>query len=219
MVKNHNDLHRPRWFSFHRLFAYVLAFFQRHNQKHRSVAVGKRGVDKFNRENRLADNQQKMIEDRPLTDHFTLYELTKTNRVQFQEKNRVLNEDQILKLTEVAKLLEHVRFLLGVRLIVPSAYRCPDLNKALGSSERSQHPKCEAADFIPEKQDIGEQFRKIWKDIKNNGTNVGQLIHETAERDYGVASWIHISLGSPYREESRSKQILRMENGVYTRLT
>ncbi len=159
-----------------------------------------------------------MMDDLQLTDHFTLYDLTKTSLGQYQEKNRVLSPGQIFKLTNVAKLLEHVMFILSTPITVTSGYRCPELNKAIGSTDRSQHMLCEAADFIPGQLDIGEAFRLIWKDIKVNNANVGQLIHETANRHYGTTSWIHLSLGEPYREASRCKQILRLEGGKYTRL-
>lgn len=158
------------------------------------------------------------MEDLRLTDHFTLFELTRTDRDEFRDKNRELTETQVKKLKDLAELLEKVRLVLDTPLIIHSGYRCEELNKAVGSSERSQHRLCEAADFTPGQQDLGFAFRSIWKEIKDKGLNVGQLIHETASRPYGQTSWIHISLGSPYRDEARSKQILRMENGVYTRL-
>lgn len=159
-----------------------------------------------------------MMCDRPLSDHFTLFELTKTSMAQFQEKNREVTPEQIDKLAQVAKLLEHVMFVLSTPITINSGYRCPELNTAVGSTERSQHMLCEAVDFVPGTQDLGFAFRTLWKDVKDNGANVGQLIHETAVRPYGTTSWIHISLGMPYRDEARCQQILRMENGKYTRL-
>lgn len=159
-----------------------------------------------------------MIEDRHLTENFTLDEMTRTGRSELQEINRDVNESQIAKLTALARLLEHVRFKLGNPLTITSAYRCPAVNKAVGSSDRSQHLLCEAADFVPGLMDLGTAFRMLWRDVLDNRTNVGQLIHETAERPGGASSWIHISLGTPYRDSERCKQILRMENGKYTRL-
>lgn len=159
-----------------------------------------------------------MVEDRKLTDHFTLYELTKTNRKKYRDENRAVTKSQIEKLTELAKLLENVRRILGTRIIISSGYRCPGLNKDIGSNRRSQHLKCEAADFVPESADIEDSFNKLWEDVNMFGSNVGQLIIETANRGYGVSKWLHISLGVPYRDKSRCNQILRMENGVYTRL-
>lgn len=158
------------------------------------------------------------IDNIQLTEHFDLFQLTQTSHAQFQDKNRDVTPEQIQKLMEVAKLLEHVMFVLDTPITVNSGYRCPDLNKAVGSTDRSQHLLCEAADFTPGQQDLGMAFRTLWKDVKENGSNVGQLIYETAERPYGVTSWLHISLGVPYRDVARCKQILRLENGKYTLL-
>jgi zinc D-Ala-D-Ala carboxypeptidase len=158
------------------------------------------------------------IEDIQLTDHFTLYDLTKTSMEKYQARNREVNPYQIGKLTELARLLEHVMFVLSTPLTITSAYRCQDLNNAVGSTDRSQHLLCEAADFIPGQQDMGSAFRTLWRDTKDKGANVGQLIYETAPRPGGYVSWLHISLGQPYRGIERCKQILRMENGKYTRL-
>lgn len=159
-----------------------------------------------------------MIEDKYLTEHFTLHEMTHTAKAEFQEKNRDINEMQIAKLTALARLLEHARFVLSTPLTITSAYRCPELNKAVGSTDRSQHLLCEAADFVPGAMDLGNAFRMLWRDILDKGTNAGQLIHETADRGGKDTSWIHISLGAPYRDAERNRQILRMENGKYTRL-
>lgn len=150
-----------------------------------------------------------MIEDRNLTDHFTLFELTKTSHSDLQEQNRDINEFQIAKLTALARLLEHVRFILGTPLTITSGYRCPELNKRIGGTDNSQHSLCEAADFIPGQIDVGTTFRLLWKDIKVNGANVGQLIHEN---DNGK-EWIHISLGTPYRDADQCKQIVRAHRG------
>lgn len=168
--------------------------------------------------NERTRNNTTMIANQKLTTSFSLYDLTRTDRADFQERNRQVTPDQITKLTELARLLEHVVFVLGTNLTVHSAYRCPDLNAAVGSTPKSQHLLCEAADFVPGTQDLGIAFRTIWKDIKDTGTNVGQLIHEKAQRSYGTTEWIHISLGVPYRPLEKCKQILRLENGVYTRL-
>lgn len=151
-----------------------------------------------------------VTEDKCLTPNFRLFELTHTSSAQYQEKNRDLTDTQIGKLTEVAKLLEHIRFILTTPLIITSGYRCPELNKAVGSTDQSQHLLCEAADFIPGKVDLGEAFRAIWRDIKDKGANVGQLIYETANRPGGYVSWIHVSLGRPYRADDKCGEILRM---------
>lgn len=159
-----------------------------------------------------------MIEDRLLTPHFTLYNMTRTDHTDLLEKNRDVSDSQIEKLTIVARLLEHVVFVLGAPIQITSGYRCHELNQAVGSTDTSQHRWCEAADFVTPSFDLGKAFRILWKDVKEHGTNVGQLIHETAQRDGKDYSWIHISVGTPWREEKNCGQILRMEHGKYTRL-
>ena len=159
-----------------------------------------------------------MIADRQLTKNFTLYELTRTDRADLQEKNREITEEQVAKLAELAALGEQVRELWMVPVKVNSAYRCPELNRAEGSTDRSQHLLCEAMDVVPLGIDIGDAFRTLWKAVKDGRIKVGQLIFETAIRSYGETSWIHVSLGAPWREASRCAQILRMEHGRYTLL-
>lgn len=159
-----------------------------------------------------------MIDDRALTPNFTLYELTRTDRQEFQPMNRKVTSAQVEKLTEVAKLLEVVRGLIAAPLRINSGYRCKLLNDAIGSTDRSQHLLCEAADFVPLHLDLGEAFRSIWNFAKAGKIHFGQLIHETAERPGGDVSWIHISLGTPFRDASKCRQVLRMEHGKYTLL-
>lgn len=157
-----------------------------------------------------------MIEDRQLTEHFSLYALTKTNNLALQEINRQLTEEQITKLTEVAKLWEQIRTILGCAIVINSGFRSPMLNKAtVGSSLTSQHPKCEAADGTPEGMTVQEAFVKLRAAAKLKQFIFGQLIYEKANRDYGTVEWIHCSLGSPYREYARCGEILTMQGGNY----
>lgn len=158
------------------------------------------------------------INDRKLSENFTLFELTRTTHEYYQSKNRQVSEVQIEKLISLSGLLEKVRDLIGCPLKITSAYRCPDLNSFIGSTSRSQHLLCEAADFVPIGKDLGDSFRKIWKSIKDGDLHVGQLIHETANRGDAETSWIHISVGSPYRANDRCNQVLRMQDGKYTML-
>jgi hypothetical protein len=155
-----------------------------------------------------------MIEDRELTEHFGLYEMTHTNREKFQEQNRDVTDEQIAKLTELAKTLEWVRNFLTVPLVIHSGYRCKPLNDSVGSTDRSQHLKCEAADFTPIGQDLGNAFRMLWTQISAGNLKVGQLIYETAYRPYGVESWLHLSVPGD-RPIELCNQVLRMNDGLY----
>ena len=162
--------------------------------------------------------------NRQLTDHFSLDEMTHTDRGEFLLKNRQVSEDQINKLSEVAKLCEQVRSILNCSMHVHSAYRCPELNAAVGSSGRSQHMLCEATDFDRGGQDytaeaLDQDFKTIIAAARSGQIKFGQLICESANRytknGTAVSRWLHISLGAPWRPAERCGQVLIMKNGVY----
>jgi zinc D-Ala-D-Ala carboxypeptidase len=162
-----------------------------------------------------------------LTPHFKLSEYLATDRVEFQEKNRIVTPEQINKLRQLAILQEHVRDVIGFPLHNHSGYRCLELNAAVGSSSRSQHLLCEAVDFDRYGADYTEEsldvdFRAIMAAAKGGRLKFGQLIKESAPRytkaGKGVSRWLHISLGAPWRPAERCGQCLTMVNGVYTSL-
>ena len=151
-----------------------------------------------------------------LTDNFTLEEMTRTNHPEFAVQNSQVDPTQIGKLTQVCKvLLEPIRLEIGVPLLIHSGYRCKPLNDAVGSTDRSQHLLCEASDFSPIGMDLTQAFKQIWNMVKIGQLNIGQLIFETQNRQYGTDSWIHISLGIPWRDVSVCNEILRMIDGKY----
>jgi len=64
---------------------------------------------------------------------------------------------------------------------VSSGYRCPELNKAIGSSQTSHHTRGMAVDLVPNKMIINDLIRTI----KNKKIPLTQCILE-----FG---WIHVS--------------------------
>ncbi len=165
-----------------------------------------------------------MTEDRFLSKHFTLFHLTRTDHADLQEENRHVTDAEIVKLTAVAELLEKVVEILGCEIDVHSGRRYLALNKRVGGSERSQHLKCEAADFSPAGPDSQESIDRAFDGLviaaKAGLLKFGQLIVESAANRYGGRSvWIHISLGAPYRDPSRCGEMLRMKDGRFTLIT
>ncbi len=158
-----------------------------------------------------------MIEDRQLSEHFRLYQLTRTDHAQYQEWNREVNEDQIEKLIWVASLWEIVINILDCPVVLTSGYRCQVLNRAVGSTDRSQHMLCEAADGVPVGIPVEKAFRFLLMAAKLGKFQFGQLIYEKADRGYTgkTVEWIHLSLGYPFRPLERSGQILTMADGKY----
>lgn len=162
-----------------------------------------------------ANGGRVMSEDQKLSEHFTLKELTQTSHQEFQDENRRLSDNQIVKLKMVAYLLEEVRGLVLAPIIVHSGYRCLPLNRAIGSGDTSQHTKCEAVDFSVKGVELTQVFKQIRQAAHNGKIKFGQLIYEKASRSYGAAEWIHISTGAPYRDEARCGEVLTMNESVY----
>lgn len=163
--------------------------------------------------------------DRQLSPHFTLYQLTRTDHVDLQEENRHVTDEEERKLGEVANLLEACRVVLGGDLDVHSGRRYLALNKRVGGSERSQHLKCEAADFSPAGPDTEESVADAWQKIataaRQGKLAFGQLIFETqgAIGREGRKFWVHISLGEPYRDKSRCGEVATQKDGKFVMIS
>jgi len=153
--------------------------------------------------------------DKDLSEHFGLFEMTKTNNAALQAKNRILTDAQMMKLHELALVMEKIRTIIGGAVDVHSAYRCPDLNAATqAAAKKSQHMLCEACDWSPAGPDTVESievaFQAVIAAARRGEIVFGQLIVEQAQRGYSKSIWIHISLGRPYRDPSRCGEIMRM---------
>ena len=165
-----------------------------------------------------------MMNDRQLTENFSLNQLTRTDQTDLQDENRNVTAEEELKLVVVAELLEKCREVLGCELDVHSGRRFLTLNKRVGGSERSQHLKCEAADFSPAGPDSEATVTDAWQKLatasRAGRLKFGQLIVESAAgRDGGRSVWVHISLGEPFRDKARCGEVLSMKNGVYTMIS
>lgn len=147
-----------------------------------------------------------------LSPHFTLAELTTTEvrflaRENYQEARAYLGS-----LRALAELLERIRTLLGDRpILVNSGYRCPRLNQHIGGAKTSQHMLGEAADIRVPGMDLREAFDLI----RRSTIPYGQVILEDGDGD-GVPTWIHVSLGEPWRPASRSRQALVYDGRTYS---
>jgi hypothetical protein len=158
--------------------------------------------------------------DKQLSPHFSLFQLTVTTHSDLQEENRHVTQDEELRLGALANLLESCRAILGCDLDVHSGRRYLELNKRVGGSDRSQHLKCEAADFSPCGPDTEETVTNAWQRLataaREGRLRFGQLIVENQAGREGRAYWIHVSLGAPYRDKARCGEVLSMKDGKYT---
>lgn len=126
-----------------------------------------------------------------LSPHFTFRELTVTSKPKYKIINTLLAKDYLDNLILLSNyVLEPVRAVLNSPLIITSAYRCPALNKEVGGNIASQHLQGAAADFIIAAKNI--TLENAFTKLKETPfLHYGQLILEK--------SWLHISLGAPFR--------------------
>ena len=123
-----------------------------------------------------------------LTRNFTLSELIKSDTAIRKGINNNPNAEQIEKLKALCEnILQPVRDHFG-RVKVTSGFRSVELCLAIGSSERSQHAKAEAADFECPGVDNAELADSIHKNLTYD-----QLILEYYPPGEPNSGWIHCS--------------------------
>ena len=80
-----------------------------------------------------------------LSPSFTLEELTHTDHREF---DNMPNDEELANLYRLAEFLEQVKVVIGGKpIMVNSAFRSAEVNKAVGSSDKSQHRRGCAADI------------------------------------------------------------------------
>jgi len=131
-----------------------------------------------------------------LTPNFTLEELTHSDMAKRLGLDNTPSKDVEANLVRLARMLEEVRKVLGRPIMVNSAYRSQEVNKAIGSKPTSQHCIGCAADIkVP-----GLTPDNIVKEILKTNIEFDQLIRE-------FDSWVHISIPNKFADKPR-KQVL-----------
>lgn len=139
-----------------------------------------------------------------LSPHFTSEEFARTNirrfilpnLAEFEGNARAVSAARVL----CTDFMEPLRAHFGQPVIVHSGFRGADLNRAVGGVKGSQHWKGEALDFHV----VGHSLQAVFDWIRNeSGFEFGQVILE------GAPSWIHLSLGEPFREIGRCREVFR----------
>ncbi len=144
-----------------------------------------------------------------LTAHFTLAELTASDTA---ERLGIVNrpDDEALdNLHTLAAGLERVRAVLGVPVVITSAYRCGKLNSAIKSKPTSAHVKGLAADFrAPGFGTVAEVAQHLASYAESIGFD--QLILEGT----GPGAWIHVAFKPPGELPRMQLLTARFVNGV-----
>lgn len=116
-----------------------------------------------------------------LTPNFTLEELTHTDHREF---DNTPNEAELANLYRLADFLEQVKVVIGGKpIIVNSAFRSAEVNRAVGSTDKSQHRRGCAADIrVP-----GMTPDQVVSAIIGSGLPYDQVIRE-------FDRWTHVSI-------------------------
>ena len=125
-----------------------------------------------------------------LSEHFSFSEAYKSHtasRLKIDNKPAAEYRDRLVRVAE--SILEPVRAHYGVPFALSSWYRCPDLNKAIGSKPTSQHITGRAVDFeIPIVANVDLAH---WC---SSNLTFDQLILEFYNAEDPAAGWVHCSL-------------------------
>lgn len=131
-----------------------------------------------------------------LSKNFTLQELIKSNTALRLGIDNTPSKEGIMKLTILAtSVLQLLRDRIGA-LRITSGYRSPELNTAIGGSNKSQHTKCEAVDIQYVKRGRMDNLL-IYQALIDLDIDFDQCILEfgdsTATSDPTSPAWIHLS--------------------------
>ena len=148
-----------------------------------------------------------------LQPNFTLGEMSRTNHRSHALRNLIAAADYIDALRATAAMLQVIRDHFGQPVIVNSGFRCAALNRAVGGSRRSQHLRGEAADI----RVVGVPLVDVFDWVRQSDIPFGQLILEGITTE---PTWIHISLGPPWRSAATSRQAMTWSRSAgYQRAT
>jgi hypothetical protein len=136
-----------------------------------------------------------------LTEHFTLEELTHTDHREF---DNTPNDAEKANLERLALFLEQVKEVLGGKpIMVNSAFRCKQVNDAVGSKDSSQHRIGCAADIrVPDMTPD-----EVVKAVIASGIPYDQLIRE-------FDRWTHISVPSVAGDHPRRQSLIIDKTGT-----
>ena len=136
-----------------------------------------------------------------LSENFSLGELLKSQTAERKGIDNKPSDPSIIVNFQVLceKVLQPVRDEFNSPVVINSGYRCPKLNKAVGSSSKSQHTKGQAADI--EVPTFSNKDVAIW--ISEN-LSYDQLILEFYNGVDPRSGWVHVSYVS--EEKNRNHE-------------
>ena len=124
-----------------------------------------------------------------LSKHFSLSELTKSDTAIRKGIDNTPNDQEVENLILLCnEILEPVREHYGIPFAPNSGFRCLDLNRAIGSSDKSEHVSGKAVDF--EISGLDNKEVALW--VMEN-CDFDQLILEFYKEGEPSSGWVHCS--------------------------
>ena len=149
-----------------------------------------------------------------ISEHISYKEGTYSATATRREIDNIPNNEQLDNMEIIAeKVFEPLREWVGGPIKINSFFRCPELNKAIGGSSKSQHCQGQAIDIDDTFGVVANS--EMYHYIKDN-LDVDQLIWEFGDDDN--PNWVHVSYVSEdsnrrrclkaYKEQGRSKYMI-----------
>ena len=141
-----------------------------------------------------------------LSENFSYEELTHTDHREF---DNTPNDVEMANLVRLAAFLEQVKEVLGGKpIMINSAFRSAEVNKAVGSTDKSQHRHGCAADIrVP-----GMTPDEVVQAIIASGLPFDQCLREFSSPAGG--GWTHISVPNIDGHEPRMQALIVDKQGT-----
>ena len=141
-----------------------------------------------------------------LSENFTYEELTHPDHREF---DNTPSDAEMANLVRLAAFLEQVKEVLGGKpIMINSAFRCHEVNQAVGSKDSSQHRHGCAADIrVP-----GMTPDEVVTAIIESGLEYDQCIREFSNSNGG--GWTHISVPTIDGNQPRMQALIIDKQGT-----
>tara|TARA_R100000152_G_scaffold20165_1_gene13239 strand:- start:660 stop:1115 length:456 start_codon:yes stop_codon:yes gene_type:complete len=146
-----------------------------------------------------------------ISEHISYREATRSNTATRRGIDNTPNNEQLDCMEKVAdEIFEPLRAYAGGPIKINSFFRCPELNKAIGGSSKSQHCKGQAID-------IDDTFghltnAEMYHFIKEH-LDFDQMIWEFGDDDN--PDWVHVSYVSPENNRGRCLKAYRKDGKTH----
>ena len=147
-------------------------------------------IGKYAEDYGISEEKEEMEENKvwkvgdKLSPHFSYDEMTRSQTAERNSIDNTPSNEQVDNLVALCdNILESIRVHYKKPVTVTSGFRCLELNRKIGSTDRSQHTKGEAADFVV---NGSPTVTEVWRWIIDSDLDFDQVIQE-------FGRWIHVS--------------------------